>query len=102
MVYSLEDIKKIIIPICIEYQIEKAGVFGSYGKGQATENSDVDLLFQFNERFDLFLYNQFLDELQTRLKKVVDVLDYRCIWEAFRDDIEKSEVRIYEYHKTVA
>jgi predicted nucleotidyltransferase len=46
MIYTLDDIKKKIIPIAKKYNIQAVWVFGSYARGEATEHSDVDLLFQ--------------------------------------------------------
>ena len=94
MVYSINEIRDKIIPICNRYSIAKIGVFGSYAKGKATEESDIDLLVEFNESFDLFKYNQFIEELETFFNKSIDILDYRCIWEVLKDDILSSEVRV--------
>ena len=42
---TIEDIRKRIKPICEQYGVKKAILFGSYSKGIQTEQSDTDLYF---------------------------------------------------------
>ena len=44
MVYSIEQIQKLITPIAKKYGLKSVFLFGSYARGTATENSDVDLI----------------------------------------------------------
>ena len=46
MVYSLDELKERIAPIAKKYNIPAVYVFGSYARGDATEESDVDILLQ--------------------------------------------------------
>ena len=43
-VYSIPAIKSLLQPVFDGYKIKKAVLFGSYAKGAAKENSDVDIL----------------------------------------------------------
>jgi predicted nucleotidyltransferase len=45
MPYTIEQIKEKIKPIAEKYSIPAVYLFGSYARGEATANSDVDLLF---------------------------------------------------------
>ena len=40
---SVKDIREKILPVCEKYAISEAYLFGSYARGDATEESDVDL-----------------------------------------------------------
>ena len=40
---SINDIKTKITPICKNYDVAQAYLFGSYARGEATEDSDVDI-----------------------------------------------------------
>lgn len=44
-VYSIEEISRIVTPIADDMGIEKVYLFGSYARGKATPDSDVDLVF---------------------------------------------------------
>ena len=42
----IESIKKKAIPVLRKYKITKAGIFGSYARGDYKKNSDIDMLVQ--------------------------------------------------------
>ncbi|MCR0205942.1 nucleotidyltransferase domain-containing protein [[Clostridium] innocuum] len=44
MVYSISDLKNLIIPIIKKYKAENAILFGSHARNQATSDSDIDLI----------------------------------------------------------
>ena len=46
MVYTIEELGQKIAPIAQKYDIPAVYIFGSYARNEATENSDVDVLFQ--------------------------------------------------------
>lgn len=56
-----------------EYGIKKIGIFGSYGKGNPTANSDIDLIVEF-ERPIGFQFIEFVEYLENLFGKKVDVL----------------------------
>lgn len=106
MTYSIEELKRIITPIARRYQIPAVYLFGSYARGQANENSDVDVLIEregsaIKSLFDL---GAFYNELNESLGKSIDVVTTDSIdqpdakrrtpW--FLEDIQKERVIIYE------
>ena len=44
MIYSVDEIKKIVLPVAEKYNLKAVYLFGSYARGTATEESDIDLL----------------------------------------------------------
>ncbi len=44
MVYTLDEIARRIRPVAEQYKLKAVYVFGSYARGEAREDSDVDLL----------------------------------------------------------
>ena len=50
-----------------KYQIEKIGIFGSYARGEAHKNSDIDILYSLKDDFK-FTFDQYI-EFENRLKK---------------------------------
>ena len=77
MVLSIEQIKNLIEPIAKKYRLRAVYVFGSYARGEATPNSDIDLLIDrkgscINSMFDMGnLYNELCD----KCKKEIDIVD---------------------------
>lgn len=51
------------------YSVERLGIFGSYVRGEETEESDLDLLVTFTEKPDLFDYV----DLERHLENVLDL-----------------------------
>ena len=44
MIYTISELQRIITPIAQKYHLRTVYLFGSYARGTATENSDIDLL----------------------------------------------------------
>ncbi|AUD66116.1 hypothetical protein BK011_01755 [Tenericutes bacterium MZ-XQ] len=95
-ILSFLTIKKNVAKIAAKYDIERIYLFGSYAKGQATENSDIDLYMESN-LFGLEYY-EFVEELREKLKKKVEVLSNKTIIEHSKIDqeIKKTGILIYE------
>ena len=57
-----------------EYHISKLGLFGSYARGDANEESDIDLLIEFDGEVDIFETKIMIRELiKAKLNKDVDI-----------------------------
>jgi len=91
-VERVEEMKKKIIQILKKNNITRAGIFGSYARGEEKGESDVDILIEFNgSLLDLVGLEM---ELKKILKIKVDLLTYRGISPYLKDRILKEEVRI--------
>ena len=44
MIYTIEEIKQKAIPIAQEYGVDSMSLFGSYARGVASEDSDLNFL----------------------------------------------------------
>ena len=55
------------------YSILKIGIFGSYARDEANENSDIDIVVDF-EKADLFNQIGIMQELEEKFNKHVDVI----------------------------
>ena len=91
---ELSKIKRIIAPILKKNGVVKAGIFGSYARGEQKKKSDVDILIQFKKQKSLLDHVGLQFELQKKLKKNVDVLTYRSLNQLLKNRILKEEVRI--------
>lgn len=63
-----------ILPILKENHIGFVAIFGSYARGEETENSDVDLLVRFDRPTGLIKLVGIENELSDRLHKKVDLV----------------------------
>lgn len=92
---SVKEITDICRPVFEEYQVECGILFGSYAKGNAKEDSDVDLLV-LTDCTGLRFYG-LVDRIKTGLRKRVDVLGIEQLAdnEPLLKEILKTGVRIY-------
>lgn len=44
MIYTAEEIRRGITPVAVRYRLKAVYLFGSYARGEATDESDIDLL----------------------------------------------------------
>lgn len=80
--YTLDEIKSILANAKPElqkkYPLSELGVFGSYARGDADENSDIDVLVDFNGVIGM-RYFDLIDDISLLFKTKVDVVSKRGI-----------------------
>jgi len=90
---ELNEIKSKIKKVLKRHGVVRAGIFGSYARGEQKKNSDIDILIQPPKGIGFgFVGIQF--ELEDRLKRKVDLLSYRAIHPLLKKRILKEEIRI--------
>ncbi len=72
-VYSISKIKSLLTPVFDAYNVKKAVLFGSYAKGNAVQNSDVDILVDSGMKGMAFF--GLVEDIVTALDKDADILD---------------------------
>ena len=93
---KIEEIKKALEPIFKKNGVVRASVFGSFARGEARKDSDIDILIEFPAGKTLIDLISLEQELEKILKRKVDLLTYRSIHPLLKDIIKKSEIKIYE------
>jgi len=92
---GLRAIRPDIVRILKENGIKKAGMFGSYARGEQKKNSDIDILIEAKRgKFSLFDLVGLEMKLKKTLKKKVDLLTYKGINPRLKERILKEEIRI--------
>ncbi len=83
--------------ICLKYQANYLGVFGSTVRGDARADSDVDLLVKFapENKGGLFELSAMRDDLEKLLNKKVDLLTEGFLSRYFRDEVLSQAKPIY-------
>ena len=92
----IRTLRKRIIPTLKKYGVIKAGIFGSFARGDHNKKSDVDVLIKFKGKKSLFDLAGLEIELEKILKRKVDVGEYSVIHPMLKERILKEEIRIYE------
>ena len=59
MIYTIEEIKNTAIPIVEEYGVVRLSIFGSYARGEANDDSDLDFLIDKGDLRGLIQYYSF-------------------------------------------
>lgn len=94
--YTIDELKNIIGDIAKQYGVKKVALFGSYSTGKQTSDSDIDLLIDKGEIKGLVMFNGFINSLQDRLNKEVDILTYTSLERSLIKDSVRDEVVLYE------
>lgn len=96
MKLSKEDILKIKTVLELS-PVDRAYVFGSYARGDADKNSDIDILLEldYNQHIGLG-FIKLKNDLEDILKKPVDLLTEKSISKHISPFIESDKKLIYE------
>ncbi|MBR0366312.1 MAG: nucleotidyltransferase domain-containing protein [Clostridia bacterium] len=95
-VYSINEIKDIVGDVAQQYGVKKAALFGSYSNGSATPESDIDIIIDKGRIRGLIMLNSFINTLEDRLQKPVDIITYKSLKNSFIKDSVDNEVVLYE------
>jgi len=91
---QIDKYKQTIIPVLIKNDVDKAGIFGSFARNEAREDSDIDILVKFNSRKSLFDLARLELELEKESNRKVEVITYDSINPLIKERILKEEVKI--------
>jgi len=93
---KIEEMKTKIIPVLKEYRVTRAGIFGSYARGEQKKNSDVDILVKTGDEMGLLEFIGLKLMLQKAVKRKVDLVEYETIRKELRENILNDEIRILQ------
>ena len=96
-VYTLEEIRAKAVPIAKKYGVKKLSLFGSYARGEADAQSDLDFLYDSgNGKIkSLFDYMDFVYDLENEFKCHVDLVEDGISDKKFLSEIQQDEVLLY-------
>lgn len=96
MRYTINEIKEKAIPIARSYGIKSISLFGSYARGEADDESDIDLLIDKGRLKGLLQYFAFVHALEDAFHCHIDVVTTGSHNQDFLHNISKEEVLLYE------
>jgi predicted nucleotidyltransferase len=104
MVYTFEEIQRRILPIVRKYRIPAMFLFGSYARGDATQDSDLDFLVDTTgtELTSLLRLGELYCDLEEVFNKPIDLITVGAIMQQstmesdldFRNTVLKERVRL--------
>ena len=95
-IYSISEIAARVAPIARAYGAKRVSLFGSYAKGNAKPESDIDLRIDKGDIKGFFKLAGFQRELEEKLLVSVDVLTTGALSDEFLNRIKDEEIIIYE------
>lgn len=94
-VLTIKQIKERIKPIMAKHKVEDVYLFGSYARGEANRDSDVDLYCSSGDIETLYDEVSFIEELKTALGKEVDlVIIGSQMHDYFREQLEEDMIKL--------
>lgn len=106
MVYTPEELSSHIVPITKKYRIPAVYLFGSYARGEATENSDVDILIdrEGSSIRGMFDMGGLYEDLRNSIGKEIDLVTLQTLEQKstkdrtpqFVENLRKEMVRLYD------
>ncbi len=93
---EIEKIKSKILPVLKKHKINRAGIFGSYARGEQKKKSDVDILVKTSDNMGLLEFIGIKLDLQKAVKRKVDLVEYELIRKEIKEQILNDEIRILE------
>lgn len=92
---TFKQIKERIRPVVEKHHIEEVYLFGSYARGEAGPDSDVDIYCSSGDIETLYGEMDLIDELEQALGKKVDLVTIGSqMHEFFRKQLEEDKIRI--------
>lgn len=91
VISSLRNIKE---EIHQKYRVKKIGIFGSFARGTAIEESDIDIYAEFEPEADILDYSGLSIELEAIFHRPVDIATPRGIREEMHSSIFRDLIII--------
>ncbi|MBO8180207.1 MAG: nucleotidyltransferase family protein [Archaeoglobus sp.] len=95
----LEEIKRNVVPILRKYGVKRASIFGSAVRGEMKESSDIDILVEIEKDISLLDFVALKLELEEKLGRKVDLIEYNTIKLRLGKRILKEQVVIFQDSK---
>ena len=100
-VYTIEQITEKVRPIAEQYGLGKVYLFGSYARGEATEESDIDLLVDAENIKGLFALGGLYSDLEDALDKKIDLITFGQIEQSRVNPLHKRFIEELELERKV-
>lgn len=94
-VLTIKQIKERMLPIIKKHNINEVYLFGSYARGEANNNSDIDIYCDVGDIKTFIDQGKFEEELEEALGKKVDVIFIgSSLDEFFKKQLDYDKIKI--------
>lgn len=94
-VYTIPELRALVEPIAQRYQVDTLYLFGSYARGEADEDSDIDLRVDGGSFHSLFAWGNLYAELEDTLQKKLDMVMTDALREKLQDPHAGNAFRVF-------
>ena len=107
MIYTMDEINKRVFPVIQKYNIPAMYLFGSYARGEATEESDLDFMVDttgtgLTSLLSLGALGELYCDLEEVFHKDIDLITVRSVMQnaeteserSFRDTVMRERVKL--------
>jgi len=91
---TTEELKRKIIPVLRRHGVVHAAIFGSFARGTPEEESDLDIVIEFEGEKSLLYLIALRLELEELLGREIDLLTYRALHPRIRQRVLQEQVAI--------
>lgn len=95
MTEKLQDLRARMAPTLASYGVVRASVFGSWARGEARDDSDLDMLVQFEEGRSLLDLVGLQQDLSDELGVNADVVTFESLHPLLRDQVLREQVPLF-------
>lgn len=91
-----ESLRKQLNDYFSKQPVSKAWLFGSRSRGDNQDESDYDIMVDFDKGVGLFKYASILSDLESLLKRGVDLVTESSLFPWVKDNVANDKILIYE------
>jgi predicted nucleotidyltransferase len=95
---TIQQIKDTVTDYFKDKPVKRVYLFGSYARGEAREDSDVDLLIEYDDskkRLSLFDTLRYKVSLEEKFRKNVELVEEQVLYKGFKSFVEKDKLQIF-------
>lgn len=91
---QVKEIRDKIIGVLRKHGVKRASLFGSIVRGELSDESDIDILIEFEGRKSLLDLAGLKIELEDMMKRGVDVITYNSLHPLLKERILREQAAI--------
>jgi uncharacterized protein len=99
MILTNENIKQVVQDYFQDKPVSKVYLFGSYERGDANEDSDVDLIVDIDDtkkRLSLYGFIELQSGIEKSLNKKVDLVEEHLFYPGIKKQAEMGKIMLYK------